>query len=150
MDKAEVYRTLETFCPNGSLIEVRALHNTKKNDVWSGYFKDYDLLWESIQRFDSEYNIYFIFNVIDDSCYSMAQKDRMLYGAENTKDSDIVARSWVLIDLDANRNHKKISSTDEEWQDARLKAHEIRNYLKDMGFSYPVVCSSGNGLHLLK
>ena len=149
MDKAEVYRTLETFCPNGSLIEVRALHNTKKTDVWSGYFKDYDLLWESIQRFDSEYNIYFIFNVIDDSCYSMAQKDRMLYGAENTKDSDIVARSWVLIDLDANRNHKKISSTDEEWQDARLKAHEIRNYLKDMGFSYPVVCSSGNGLHLL-
>lgn len=149
MDKVEVYRTLETFCTEGFLIEVRAISNRKKGEIWSGYFKEYDKVWDAIQRFDADYNIYFIFNVIDDSCYSMTQRDRMVLGAENTKDTDIIARNWVFIDIDPNRNHKKISSTDEEWQYARKKAHAVRNFLRDVGFSYPVVCSSGNGLHLL-
>ena len=105
MDKIEVMRALEVFCPGDRLFEIRAMHVTKKQDIWSGYFKDHQLACDAIQRFDAEYNIYFVFNSISEMCYSMAQKDKMLLGAESTKDTDIVCRDWVLIDLDPVRGH---------------------------------------------
>lgn len=142
-------RTFEIFCPEGFLIEIRALHITKKNDVHSGYFKSYEEAYNAIQQYDSDYNIYFIFNIINEMCYSMAQKDKMLYGVDTTADKDIIARNWVMIDLDPNRLGKKVSSTDEERERSKMKAHEVRNYLRDQGFSYPVVCSSGSGYHLM-
>lgn len=149
MDKIEVMRALEVFCSRGQLVEIRAIHQTKKADIWSGYFRAPEEACQALQRFDSEYNIYFIFNIINEMCYSMAQKDKMLCGVESTKDTDIIARNWVLVDFDPVRGHKKISSTDAEWQQARMKAHKVRDYLRDAGFSFPVVCSSGNGLHLM-
>jgi len=149
MDNAEIRRALELFCPNNQLFEIRALHVSKKKDIWSGFFKDYNKAIEAIQRFDNEYNIYFVFNVINDICYSMLQKDTMTYGTESIVDTDIIARNWILIDLDPIRGHKKISSTEEEWQLSRQRARDIHNFLRDMGFSYPVVCSSGNGFHLM-
>ena len=150
MDKIEVFKTLNTFCPEGSLIEIRAIHATNpKNNIWSGYFRSHEDVWNAIQPFDKEYNIYFVLNVINDVCYSMIQKDKMVRGAENTKDADIVARRFILVDLDAERGGKKVSSTEEEYQKARMKAHQVRNYLRDEGFSFPVVCSSGSGFHLV-
>lgn len=150
MDKLEVFKTFDTFCTDGELFEIRAIHAANpKNNVWSGYFKSFEKAWDAIQMFDNEYNIYFVLNVINDVCYSMVQKDRMVRGAENTKDHDIVARRHLLIDLDCVRGGKKISSTKEELNQARLKAHEVRNYLRDQGFSFPVVACSGSGYHLI-
>lgn len=149
MDRIEVMRALEVFCPDDRLFEIRAMHVTRKQDIWSGYFKDHQLACDAVQRFDAEYNIYFVFNSISEMCYSMAQKDKMLLGAESTKDTDIVCRDWVLIDLDPVRGHKKISSSNAEWQAARTKAGQVWKFLRDNGFSFPVVCSSGNGLHLM-
>lgn len=150
MDKIEVFKTLNTFCPEGSLIEVRAIHATNpKNNIWSGYFKTHEDVWNAIQPFDKEYNLYFVLNVINDVCYSMVQKDKMVRGAETTKDHDIIARRYVLIDLDCERGGKKVSSTEEEFQMARRKAHQVRNYLRDEGFSFPVVACSGSGFHLI-
>lgn len=150
MDKLEVFKTLNTFCPEGSLIEIRAIHATNpKNNIWCGYFRSHEDVWNAIQPFDKEYNIYFTLNVINDVCYSMIQKDKMIRGAETTKDHDIIARRYVLIDLDCERGGKKVSSTEEEYQKARRKAHQVRNYLRDEGFSFPVVCCSGSGFHLI-
>ena len=150
MDKIEVFKTLNTFCPEGSLIEVRAIHATNpKNNIWSGYFKSHEDVWNAIQPFDKEYNLYFVLNVINDVCYSMIQKDKMVRGAETTKDHDIISRRYVLIDLDCERGGKKVSSTEEEYQMARKKAHQVRNYLRDEGFSFPVVACSGSGFHLI-
>lgn len=149
MDKLEVFKTLDIFCPEGELFEIRAIHSSKKNCTYSGYFKNHELAWNEIQQFDKDFNIYFVLNVINDVCYSMIQKDKMIFGAENTKDKDIIARRYVLIDLDCVRGEKKISSTKEELNQARMKAHEVRNYLCDQGFSYPVVACSGSGYHLL-
>lgn len=150
MDKLEVFKTLNTFLPNGTLIEIRAIHATNpKNNIWSGYFKKHEDVWNAIQQFDKDYNIYFTLNVIKDVCYSMIQKDVMVRGAETTKDHDIIARRYVLIDLDCDRGGKKVSSNEEEYQKARMKAHQVRNYLRDEGFSFPVVCSSGSGFHLV-
>ncbi len=152
MDKQQVYKTFEVFYPQDEkrLIEVRMINPNSKTDIWSGYFYDYEKAWEEIIRYDNgTYNFYFPINTIDERCYSMSQRDRLVRGAETTKDKDITTRDWVLIDIDTEKGHLKISSTEKEWQDARMKTHQVRNYLKSMGFSDPVVCSSGNGLHLL-
>ena len=150
MDKLEVFKTLNTLMPQGSLIEIRAIHATNpKNNIWSGYFKSHEDVWNAIQQFDEDYNIYFVLNSINDVCYSMIQKDKMVRGAETTKDHDIISRRYVLIDLDCERGGKKVSSNEEEYQKARMKAHEVRNYLISEGFSDPVVCCSGSGFHLL-
>ena len=148
MDKLEVFKTLDTFKEEGQLIEIRAISSIKSKDNWSGYFKDKEVLWNAIQQFDSNCNIYFVLNVINDMCYSMLQHDKMLFRAESTRDKDIIARNWVLIDIDTNREGKNISSTKEEFEKSKEKAREVFKYLRDMGFSYPVVCNSGNGIHL--
>ena len=149
MDKLEVFKTFDTFCKEGELFEIRAIHAVNpKTNIWSGYFKSFETAWNAIQPFDNEYNIYFVLNAINDVCYSMIQKDKMVRGAENTKDHDIIARRYVLIDLDCVRGGKKISSTKEELNQARMKAHAVRNYLRDQGFSFPVVACSGSGFHL--
>lgn len=151
MEKLEVFKTLETFFPQGCnrLIEIRAINPNIKGDIWSGYFYDYDEVWNAIQRFDATYNLYFVINDIDGRCNAMSQMGRMLRGVTTTQDKDIVSREWILLDIDTEKNHLSISSTNDEWQAARMKAHEVRNYLLNLGFSEPVVCSSGNGLHLL-
>ena len=151
MEKLEVFKTLETFFPQGCnrLIEIRAINPNSKADIWSGYFYDYDEVWNAIQRFDATYNLYVVLNEIDSRCNAMSQMGRMLKGVTTTQDKDIVSREWVLLDIDTEKNHLSISSTNAEWQSARMKAHEVRNYLLGLGFSEPVVCSSGNGLHLL-
>lgn len=151
IDKLEVFKTLELFFPKekNMLIEIRAISPFSKNDIWSGYFYDYELLWDSIQRFDTTHNLYFVLNAIDRRCENMQQFNQMLRGVQTTQDKDISTREWVLIDIDTEKNHLPISSTDEEWQLARMKTHTVRNYLLGAGFQQPVVCTSGNGLHLL-
>lgn len=151
MDKLEVFRTLETFFPveKRKLIEIRAISPFVKNDSWSGFFYDYDTLWDSIQRFDATHNLYFVLNDIDTRCDAMPQMNKMMRGVTTIQDKDITTRQWVLLDIDTNKNHLPISSTDAEWQMARLKTGEVWKYLQNQGFSQPIVCSSGNGLHCL-
>ncbi len=149
MNKETVFRTLGIFMPEGRLMEIRALPcdaNNKK--TWSGYFKNKENLWTEIQPFDSGYNLYFVFNEIDPNCYSMLQREKMLSGVESTTDNDIITRQWVVIDLDPNRKGKKINSSDVELETAGHKAVNIRNYLRDAGFSEPVIAMSGSGYHL--
>lgn len=151
MDKLEVYRTLETFFPRSEnrLIEVRAINPFAKNDSWSGFFYDYDTLWDAIQRFDTTHNLYFVLNNIDDRCSSMIQMNQILRGVTTIQDKDITSRRWVLLDIDTEKNHLSISSTDSEWQFAYKKTGDVWRYLLSQGFSQPIVCSSGNGLHML-
>ena len=149
MDIIEVRRALEIFKPEGELVEIRAIGTKKKGDIWSGYFTNHEKIIEAIKKFDSGYNLYFIFNKIKMLCYSMQQKDQMMYGVDSTNDKHIDSREWILIDFDPERDGAKISSTNEEKQYARIVANKVRNYLRDMGFNYPVVCDSGNGFHLL-
>lgn len=151
MDKLEVYRTLETFFPLGEnrLIEIRAINPYVKNDSWSGFFYDYDTLWNAIQRFDQSHNLYFVLNNIDNRCNAMPQMNQILRGVQTIQDKDITSRRWILLDIDTEKNHLPISSTDAEWQIAYKKTGDIWHYLLGQGFSQPIVCTSGNGLHLL-
>lgn len=143
MNTQEIRRTLEIFKNYNDLVEVRIIGDKS----YSGYFKDPDTLIKAIEPFENS-NIYFVFNSINEACYSKTQRDKIIAGKDSTKDTDIIARDWLLIDLDPKRV-SGISSTDEEKEYSRKVGNQIKEYLRDFGWSYPVICDSGNGYHLL-
>ncbi len=67
---------------------------------------------------------------------------------EATKDLDIVARRWLLFDIDAVRP-KDTSATDEQHDQALNRMAEVRAFICELGWGDPVSGDSGNGGHLL-
>lgn len=119
--------------------------------TYSGYFKSLDNLLEAIQPYtemDDE-QIYFVLNEIDPACYGRKQCEKFVNGAKiTTNDSDIINRRWVLCDFDPVRR-SGTNSTDEQLGYAHQKAQAVFRFLRDRGFSEPVICKSGNGYHCL-
>ena len=66
----------------------------------------------------------------------------------STSAEDVVARRWLLIDLDAVRP-AYISSTDEEKARVKETMERIVAYLREKGWPLPIIVDSGNGYHLL-
>lgn len=152
MDINEIKRTLSVFRNSeDDLFEIRLFHPTNKYDIYSGVFRDADKAISCIERFDDNYNIYFIFNQLKDAIEGLPQYNKMVKGCPAIKDTDIECRNWVLIDLDPIRegNVKDIATTDEELERARQMAHAVRAYLRQNGFTSPVVALSGNGFHIM-
>lgn len=119
--------------------------------TYSGYFKSLDNLLEAIQPYAEmeDEQIYFVLNEIDPSCYGRKQCEKFVKGAKiTTNDSDIIYRRWVLCDFDPVRR-SGTNSTDEQLGYAHQKAQAVFRFLRDRGFSEPVICKSGNGYHCL-
>ena len=148
IDKSEIYKWWHIFKRDNELVEIRFLGNNK---TASGYYKNIENLLRDVERMDAEdrFQIYFTLNCIEESCYSREQCEKVVWKPKNTTtDNDIKGRYWILIDLDPKRPAGTSSSND-EYEKAHMKAIEVYRYLMDMGFYEPVVCSSGNGWHLL-
>ena len=148
IDKSEIYKWWHVFKRDNELVEIRFLGNNK---TASGYYKNIENLVRDVERMDAEdkFQIYFTLNCIEDSCYGREQCEKVIWKPKNTTtDNDIKGRYWILIDLDPKRPAGTSSSND-EYEKAHMKAIEVYRYLMDMGFYEPVVCSSGNGWHLL-
>lgn len=152
MDTEQIKKTLDLFRTDNGLLEIRIFSTVNKNDIYSGIFdNDADLISE-INKFDRDnYNIYFIFNELKNALNGMPQLNRMVRGAKAVNDKDIKYRRWLLVDVDPVREGgvTDVASTDEELENARLVALDVRKYLREQGFKSPVVCRSGNGIHLL-
>ena len=148
IDVSEIYKWWHIFKRDSELVEIRFLGNNK---TASGYYKNIDNLVRDVERMDAEdkFQIYFTLNCIEESCYGREQCEKVVWKPKNTtNDNDIKGRYWILIDLDPKRP-AGTSSSNEEYEKAHIKAVEVYRYLMDMGFYEPVVCSSGNGWHLL-
>ena len=148
IDKSEIYKWWHIFKRDNELVEIRFLGNSK---TASGYYKNIENLVRDVERMDAEdkFQIYFTLNCIEDSCYGREQCEKVIWKPKNTTtDNDIKGRYWILIDLDPKRP-SGTSSSNEEYEKAHIKAVDVYRYLMDMGFYEPVVCSSGNGWHLL-
>lgn len=148
IDKSEIYKWWHVFKRDNELVEIRFLGNNK---TASGYYKNIENLVRDVERMDAEdkFQIYFTLNCIEDSCYGREQCEKVIWKPKNTTtDNDIKGRYWIMIDLDPKRPAGTSSSND-EYEKAHMKAIEVYRYLMNMGFYEPVVCSSGNGWHLL-
>ena len=119
--------------------------------TYSGYFKSLDNLLEAIQPYAEmeDEQIYFVLNEIDPACYGRKQCEKFVKTPKiTTNDSDIINRRWVLCDFDPVRR-SGTNSTDEQLGYAHQKAQAVFRFLRDRGFSEPVICKSGNGYHCL-
>lgn len=137
----------DIFKHNHELVEIRIVDNNKKG-TYSGYFTDIDTLLNAIRRYD-DCNIYFTLNSILDSCYSREQRDRIVTRPKSTtSDAEIIGRDWCLIDIDCEKP-SDTNSTDEEKEAAKSVVNDVFKFLRDEGFTKPIVCDSANGFHLL-
>lgn len=152
MDVQEIKKTLEVFKTDNGLHEVRVINMLNQHENYSAIFDNDEDLIREVGRFDREpYNLYFIFNELKDATRGLIQLNRFIKGAKTIKDQNIKYLRWLMIDLDAIREGgvKDISSTNEEFQKTHLKAIDVYKYLKEIGFTDPVVCQSGNGYHIM-
>ena len=145
LDESQVYRWWDVMKGGNELVEVRLIGSNK---TASGYFSNPKTLIEAIRPYTENFNIYFTLNKIDPACYGREQRDRILQRVKNTtSDSEIIARDWVLVDLDAKRL-SGVCSTKEEAIKAHEKGKEVYKFLMDNGFYEPIVVFSSSGIHL--
>lgn len=145
IDEKQIYQWYDVFKQEGELVEIRLVGDS---GTASGYFTDPNTLVNAIKGYTTRYNIYFIVNQIDPACYGRPQKDRILAHAKNaTTDKEIIARDWILIDVDPKRP-AGICSTKEETMKAHEVAEKICDFLIEQGFYPPILVFSSSGFHI--
>lgn len=144
MDADEIRKWHSVFKRNNELFEIRIIGDR----TWSGYFYDVEQAISALAPYDNA-NIYYTINEVKSACASRDQfnRFRQVRGTATSK-QDIEHRWWLPIDVDCERP-SGVSSTDEEKAKAHKKAQDVFVFLRDNGFSTPVVCDSSSGYHLL-
>lgn len=152
IDEQQIRQWWQVFKADGQLVEVRLLGQS----TYSGYFTDIDTLLKQIKpllnsqnnRYYGNLQAYFTLNDINQDLYSREQRNVFIKKPKaTTTDTDIVRRRMILLDLDPVRA-AGISSSDEEFEKSHLKAVDIYRYLRNEGFSEPIITKSGNGWHV--
>lgn len=147
MDEYTLRQWYDVFKDNHELTEIRVIDPDAKR-TYSGYFTDIETILREIRPYD-RCNIYFTLNTINEACYGREQHDHIVTRPKaTTSDNDITARRWCLIDIDVDKP-SDTNSTDEEKELAKPVVNEVYKFLKNEGFSQPVICDSANGFHLL-
>jgi KaiC/GvpD/RAD55 family RecA-like ATPase len=151
IDESQIRLWWSVFNPQNKLVEIRLLGK----NTYSGYFKDIDTLIAKIRplldhsnyQYYGAMQAYFTLNEINDALYSREQRDTFVKKPKSTStDADVTRRRFVMLDFDACRV-ASVSSSDEEYEKAHLKAVEVYKYLIAQGFKEPIVSTSGNGFH---
>ena len=156
LDNKNITKAIQFLHNNGELFEIRLING---NYNASGYFTSADTAIKALQNFHPEWNartptaraanIFITLNPIDIACYSRKQHDCFIENAQpTTKDNEITALHWLLIDLDPKRM-SGVSSSKEELELAKKKAKTIHDFLSDRGLKEPIRAMSGNGVHLV-
>ena len=156
LDNKNITKAIQLLHNNGELFEIRLING---NYNASGYFTSADTAIKALQNFHPEWNartptaraanIFITLNPIDIACYSRKQHDCFIENAQpTTKDNEITALHWLLIDLDPKRM-SGVSSSKEELELAKKKAKTIHDFLSDRGLKEPIRAMSGNGVHLV-
>lgn len=145
-----IVHTLQTFCPHGP-VEIRCLGvDGKGNRNDSGYFNDFEIAAQAVQRYLSDgatRGVYFVLNPFLPELLARASNQFEPWARTTTTDAEITERKWLFIDCDPVRP-AGISSTEAQVRQSRLHAIKVAEWLMRRGFSKPVLAMSGNGHHL--
>lgn len=145
LNEALIYQWWDVMKGGNELVEIRLIGSNK---TASGYFTNPKALIEAIRPYTNDFNVYFTINKIAPACYGREQRDKIMMRVKNTtSDHEIIARDYVLIDLDAKRL-SGVCSTKEEAIKAYEKGQEVYKFLMDNGFYEPIVVFSSSGIHL--
>ena len=153
MNADEIRKWHRVFYPGNGLFEIRLLDGKGYWSNASGYFKDVEVMLSKLLPIinnPGQYGypqVYFTLNSLPEDLYSRKQHDEFVPKASTTLDTDVARRKFVMIDFDPKRA-KGVSSNEQELQNAHKVAGNVFNFLKQNGFSEPIVALSGNGYHL--
>ena len=156
LDTNNIAKAVHLLHSSGELFEVRMINGSYNA---SGYFTSTDTAIKALQDFRPSWNsrtptakasnIFITLNPINMSCYSRKQHDCFIESANpTTKDNEVTALHWLLIDLDPKRL-SGVSSSAEELALAKQKSKVIRDFMFKRGFAEPICAMSGNGVHLV-
>lgn len=146
INEETIRRWWDIFVKDNGFTEVRILGRFQ----YSGYFDNVDSLIQAIKPYadmDDE-QMYFVLNKIDDACFGRQQSGKIIKSPKiTTNDNDITRRCFVFVDFDPVRK-SGTNASNEEFELAHKKAQDVFRFLREKGFSEPIICKSGNGLHL--
>lgn len=146
INEETIRRWWDIFVKDNGFTEVRILGRFQ----YSGYFDNVDSLISAIKPYadmDDE-QLYFVLNKIDDACFGRQQSGKIVKSPKiTTNDNDITRRCFVFVDFDPVRK-SGTNASNEEFELAHKKAQDVFRFLREKGFSEPIICKSGNGLHL--
>lgn len=146
INEETIRRWWDIFVKDNGFTEVRILGRFQ----YSGYFDNVDSIIQAIKPYadmDDE-QMYFVLNKIDDACFGRQQSGKIVKSPKiTTNDNDITRRCFVFVDFDPVRK-SGTNASNEEFELAHKKAQDVFRFLREKGFSDPIICKSGNGLHL--
>jgi hypothetical protein len=143
----EIVQTLNVLFKRSAVLELRAL-NTNQGTV-SGYYNDFEKLADDAIALERQATgIYVTANVCKPELLARSVNHTTAYAKITTGDHDIIARRWLLIDIDPVRP-SGISSSEVEHDSALVRAHEVKQWLGSQGWPEPIEADSGNGAYLL-
>jgi hypothetical protein len=134
----------------GFVYELRALRAGEHGTI-SGYFDDVEKLSQAAVELDGNgYPIYVTLNPSLPALLNRAANciRRNVPSGGTTSDSQILCRFRLLVDFDPERP-TGVCSTDAEKALALQAAELMRGRLQAEVADKPVLCDSGNGIHLL-
>lgn len=148
-DYAELERAFSAFTEPGQVFEVRLLHHNKKR-VDAGYFNNPSHAATAIAALQEQYaGIYYTPNPVAPDLAARSYNRISSWATLTTMDNHILARKWLLIDIDPDRP-SGISSTQGELENAFKVATTIAGMLEfEYGWPRPYINVSGNGSHVL-
>ena len=149
-DKAAILGALAVLFTSDDVIELRSFQKGKKRTD-AGYFDAghwSQLAEQAVRLSASGAAVYITLNPVDPQLLSRYSNRIEAYASVTTNDKQVVCRRWLLIDIDPTRP-SGTSATDVQFEAARDKVQEIRQYLSELQWPAPVVAQSGNGYHLL-
>jgi hypothetical protein len=149
---AELYRLL--IAPD-QVVELRALHVSSgrgRPHTEAGFFDGghlAEMAKTALELSLKARGVYFTLNPVHaDLLARRCNRVDWANDGELTKEKDILARRWLLIDCDPVRD-PHISATDEEKAAALATARGVRAFLHQRAWPDPILADSGNGFHLL-
>lgn len=140
--EAEISKALKIF-KSDRPFEIRSF--LQDGQKLAGYYDKTETAAKDIvsQLDRSAKAVYFVLNEISED---HLKKGKIKQRSVMVKDSDILHRNWIFIDIDPVRP-AKTNATDEEKKTAEILLDNIINFLRDAGFPKPIVTDSGNGFH---
>jgi hypothetical protein len=143
---------LRALWPASGAVEVCVFNGKKPSHA--GYFDDLEKAAKVIEAHDGRGNIYVTLNPVKRDLLAR-YNNRLAQGSymtpvERTQDKEIIADSWLLIDIDPKRP-SGISATDEEHAAATDVAWKVYDWLFDVGVpeSSMIAAYSGNGAYVM-
>lgn len=146
INEASIRCWWDIFKAPNQLTEVRILGKSKA--VYSGYFTTPDSMIYELAKYDGLGGVYATINAVNEACAGREQSKKFVKAPKaTTSDKEIDYRQIILLDFDPERP-SDTNATDTEIRLAEAKMKEVYRFLRDQGFSSPVVAFSGNGYHL--